>query len=83
VILFCHGALTEVLYVVTDLGKARDIWEGSRRGREIVIGIRRSTWKERQCESSSTARCSLIGLRLPAFSATVQVCALSCAHGAR
>jgi hypothetical protein len=48
----------------TDLGKARDIWEG----REIVISLRGSTWKERQCESCSTARCSLIGL--PAFSAT-------------
>ena len=48
----------------TDLGKARDIWEG----REIVISLRGSTWKERPCESCSTARCSLIGL--PAFSAT-------------
>jgi hypothetical protein len=54
----------------TDLGEARDIWEGrgTGRGREIVISPRRGTWKERQCESCSTARCSLI--RLPAFSAT-------------
>jgi hypothetical protein len=38
------------------------------RGREIVISLRRSTWKERQCESCSTAGCSLVGLL--AFSAT-------------